>query len=51
MNIGDKVKYTLDDVEYLGIIIANDTVNSIYKVSIVGLGKVIDSDGSDITKL
>lgn len=49
MNVGDKVKYTLDGTEYLGIIIAKK--DSIYRVSIVALGKVIDSDGSDIVKL
>lgn len=49
MNLGDKVIYTLDENKYLGIIIA--IVDSIYKVSIIALGKVIDSDGSDIEKI
>lgn len=48
VSIGAKVKYTVDDIEYLGIVIANDTVDNIYRVSIEGLGKVIESDGSDI---
>lgn len=51
MNVGDKIKYTIDGIEYLGVIIIKDTNTSMYKVSIEGLGKVIESDGSDIVKL
>lgn len=49
MNVGDKVKYTVDTVEYFGIIIAK--AGTSYKVSIFALGKVIESDGSDIELL
>lgn len=51
MNVGDKVKYTLDGIEYFGTIIVKDTNTSMYKVSIDGLGKVIESDGSDISAI
>ena len=49
MKIGDKVIYKVDDTEFLGIIIAK-TAN-LFKVSILALGKVIDSDGSDLEVL
>lgn len=49
MKVGDKVKYTKDDVEYLGLIIAKK--DDIYSVSIFALGTVINTDGSDIEAL
>lgn len=51
MSIGQKVIYTLDNKQYLGIIIMKDLNTNLYTVSIEGLGKVIITDGSDIEEI
>ena len=51
MKIGDKVIYTKDDMEYLGMIIAKKTDDSEYIISVVAFGYTVRTDGSDIRKL
>lgn len=45
--VGDRVKIIVDDLPYEGIIITYDD-SGIYKVSVTGLGKVINAEDSDL---
>lgn len=48
--VGDRVKITLDDLPYEGIIITyNDS--GVYKVSVTGLGKVVEAEDADLEAL
>lgn len=47
--VGDKVKITVDDYPYLGVIITYS--DNVYKVSVEGLGKVVDATDSDLEAL
>lgn len=51
MKVGDKVKITIDDIEYYAIIVLKNTTTSHYGVSIFATGVVVDSDGSNLTAL
>ena len=47
--VGDKVKITVDDLPYAGTIITYS--DSTYKVSVEGLGKVVDAEDADLESL
>jgi len=51
MKLGDLVKVTIDDVEYLAKIVSYNTTTQLYGCSIYALGKVLELEASDIDTL
>ena len=51
--VGDKVKLNVNDLPYAGEVITYDDTASpiVYKVSVTGLGQVIEAEESDISAL
>jgi len=51
MKLGDLVKVTIDDVEYLAQLVSYNTTTQLYGCSISALGKVVELDSSEIESL